>query len=76
MRVSARDVPFVRARVFTTTGELKGVLIADDELGYALLQRRDAHGRLKLTPNRQAIQTEEFWGPVFIERQRPLNPRS
>lgn len=75
MRVSKDDVPRVRARVFTNNGELRNVLLADDELGYALCYRSDGSGRLMLTPNRKGFQTVEFWGPVFIERQRPLNTR-
>lgn len=75
MRVSTTDRPMVRSRVFTTDRELKDVLIADDEIGYALTYKRDAQGRFVIAPSRHHIETQEFWGPVFIERQRPPIPR-
>lgn len=71
MRVTVNDRPRVRARVFTRTGELRDVIVADDQLGYAICYRRDSRGRLVLTPDRKGLETVEIHGEIFIERQRP-----
>lgn len=76
MRVTTNDRPRVPARIFMASGEIKDAIVADDELGYVLRYRRDANGRFVMAATRNHIETEELWGPVFIERIRPLNPRS
>ena len=77
MRVSAKDVPFRRARVFTADSvEVCDVLIADDALGYVLRYRRGPDGRFVFNPQRKAVETEELWVPVFIEIQRQRLPEA
>ena len=76
MRVTTNDRPRVTARIFMDSGEIKDAIVADDELGYVLRYRRDAQGKFVIAPNRNYIETEELWGPAYIERVRSLNPRS
>ena len=52
-------------KVFLEGVQRTDVLTADEERRYALLEKRDEHGRPVIA--QREIQTVEFWGHVRIE---------
>lgn len=77
MRLSTTDAPRRRARVFNIDNvEIRDVLIADDELGYVLRYRRGPDGHFVINPQRKAVETEELWGPIFIEIEPTRLPKA